>query len=131
MGSDISKPIGPRSNHNDLLDNEEIDYRDPINAQKAKNELYALFIDDKIVHISRLDEAENKIAEMEKKIKALEGEVEKYKKINSVQSASENSISRFIPNHLKAKDLDLEQLKIRIDKMAKNIKNTQYERKNE
>lgn len=62
MGSSISKSLGPRSVYRpDSNANTEIDYRDPVHKERAKRELYGLFLDGKIVHISNFEELQTKM----------------------------------------------------------------------
>jgi hypothetical protein len=65
MGSSFGKSIGPRSGYRpDPSTKVEIDYRDPMHAEKAKRELYALFLDEKIAHVSALEEAQAEVKKL-------------------------------------------------------------------
>jgi len=71
MGSSFGKSIGPRSGYRpDASTNKEIDYRDPLYAERAKRELYTLFLDGKIAHISNLEELQAKLDKMQKEVSA-------------------------------------------------------------
>lgn len=65
MGSSFGKSVGPRSGYRpDPSTRAEIDYRDPMHAEKAKRELYALFLDEKIAHVSALEEAQAEVKKL-------------------------------------------------------------------
>lgn len=84
MGSSFNKSIGPRSGYRpDSSTNVEIDYRNPAHAEKAKRELYTLFLDGKIVHISNLEELQskiNKLLQEQSRIKQPENHTEEAKR---------------------------------------------------
>jgi hypothetical protein len=85
MGNTESKvEIGPKSSLERGLEmtNTEIDYKDPQNSKKAKKELYALFLDDKLVHVSRVEESTERISQLEESNKRLQEELDNYKKLN-------------------------------------------------
>jgi hypothetical protein len=88
MGAGFSKSIGPKSGYRpDPNSQPEIDYKDPINAERAKRELYALFLDDKIVHSSSLEEAQAEIKKLTDELaqlkKLIANLTEKMEKINT------------------------------------------------
>ena len=82
MGQDFSKlEIGPRSSRVEVIKdvNTEIDYKNTNNTSAAKKELYELFMDDKIVHISKLEEAEDKLEQEQKNHSYIRQEFNNYK----------------------------------------------------
>jgi len=138
MGNDISKTqIGPKSQRIDSLklSDAEIDYKQEKNAGIAKKELYDLFLDDKIVHVSKIEEALDKIEIMKNETDSLKQELENYKKFNKTNDPSiskvpteiklENiqsidQISRQMPN-----DISKDDIQSRISRIAKKIKEAQ------
>lgn len=87
MGAENSKPltIGSKSK-NYIIDDENIDYKDKKYARKAKEELYELFMENKIVHVSVYKELEKnnqklnkEINENKKTIEELKDIIEKFK----------------------------------------------------
>jgi hypothetical protein len=69
MGAAIYTPVGPKSSHDERKDTKtgemkEIDYKDPINMYRAKEELYTLFLEGKIVHLEKVEKLESELKEM-------------------------------------------------------------------
>lgn len=68
MGASLYTPVGPKSSHEEGNtgpngEAKAIDYKDPTNAKRAKDELYNLFLEGKITHNSRIEELEAKLQE--------------------------------------------------------------------
>lgn len=93
MGNEQSKAIGPRSLRSETLElsDEEIDYKDVKNASKAKKELYALFIDDKLTHVSKLEELTTQLDKIEEENKSLREQLDKYKQFNTVNTTESST----------------------------------------
>ena len=70
MGATLSAPlVGPKSSLDEGKDNKsgelkQVDYKDPANSSKAKEELYTLFLEGKIVQVSQVEELEAKLKEV-------------------------------------------------------------------
>jgi len=67
MGAALS-PVGPKSSFDEGKESkngesQQVDYKDPANSSKAKEELYTLFLEGKIVHVSQVEELEVKLKE--------------------------------------------------------------------
>jgi hypothetical protein len=92
MGQEQSLYIGNRSLKNNILDDSEIDYKSPENKTKAKNELYSLFIDEKLVHITKIKEIDMEISKLHEEIYNLKKEIHGYKKLNKQEKIANNKI---------------------------------------
>lgn len=82
MGGAIYTPVGPKSIHDEQKDSrtgeiKEIDYKDPIHMYKAKEELYNLFLDGKIAHISKVEELEASVKKLETENEKLKAQIQK------------------------------------------------------
>jgi hypothetical protein len=69
MGAAMYTPVGPKSSHDERKDvrtgeMKEIDYKDPVNMYRAKEELYTLFLEGKIVHLEKLEKLEDELKEV-------------------------------------------------------------------
>lgn len=81
MGIEQSAYKGHKSNYGLYIDGNSINaYKTPKYAKKAKNELYELFLQDKLVHISAVQEELNKIAQLQADNEVLQRDVELFKK---------------------------------------------------
>jgi len=100
MGIEQSTYKGHRSKHGSILHDETVDYKDPRFMKRAKNELYDLFQQDKIVHREVIMDLDKEIESMEKELKALASEnkhlkeqLQKYQELNRVNKESTSSKS--------------------------------------
>lgn len=83
MGEQVSKvAIGPKSNGNLSSGEGNSDLKDPSNAKRAKQELYELFLEDKILHVAIAEELGDKLEKVRAENKRLKEELEAYKKLN-------------------------------------------------
>lgn len=104
MGIEQSTYKGHRSKHGSVLYDETVDYKDPRFMKRAKNELYDLFQQDKIVHREVIMDLDKEIEAMEKELKALSSEnrhlkeqLQKYQELNRVNTDSTSSKSAQSP----------------------------------
>jgi len=66
------------------------DYKHKNNSRKAKNELYDLFLEDKIVHAENMEKLMNQYEALEKENKRLKSIIENYQKVNKHLEKSSN-----------------------------------------
>lgn len=100
MGIEQSTYKGHRSKHGSVLYDQTVDYKDPRFMKRAKNELYDLFQQDKIVHREVIMDLDKEFEAMEKELKALSSEnrhlkeqLQKYQELNRVNTDSTSSKS--------------------------------------
>ena len=85
MGNEVSTEIGIKSSRSDQPeDNTDIiDYSNPKNSRKAKQELYNLFLNNKISLNEDINEFKSKIQSLEQENEKLKSEVKKYMEFSS------------------------------------------------
>lgn len=84
MGSQVTKaksPLGSKTLH--TRSGIKNDHRNKRNSKKVKDELYGLFLEEKIIHKSIADELEKEIEDLEKKLEKAEDENRKLVEILS------------------------------------------------
>lgn len=82
MGNEMSKKyLGHRSKVSTglILSNTELDYKDSKHARQAKNELYELFLADKILHIDSIQDEIESIDQLKIENDILKAEIAKLK----------------------------------------------------
>jgi chromatin segregation and condensation protein Rec8/ScpA/Scc1 (kleisin family) len=134
MGANLTTAVGPKSTHKDE-GSDEVDYKDPRNEARARNELYNLFQEDKIVHVAKLEEAEDKIQRLERENAELKSTLDKYRKLNeSPTPLTPRPVSHSQPIRPHHPENDTQpstrdDLSMRIDRLAAKIKAGQAERR--
>ena len=70
---------GHRSRHGLIFGENNNNYKDSRYAKKAKNELYELFLQDKITHVHIVQEELNKIAQLQADNESMAKDIERLK----------------------------------------------------
>lgn len=101
MGSSFTKTIGPRSEYRaDPNMTIEIDYRDPLHVEKAKRELYELFLDRKIIHVANFEQAQTEIQKLREQRDNLHKLLNSAKTNSQLKMQDKTDILKFQSNHI-------------------------------
>jgi hypothetical protein len=84
MGNVQDVEIGAKSTHKaeTPLAEEEVDFKDPRNSARAKKELYALFLEDKLIHSAKAQELKDENEALKEEIATLKRRLEEYTRWN-------------------------------------------------
>jgi hypothetical protein len=75
MGTTDSKiSIGTKSTKTQNDTDENIDYKNEKNMRKAKNELYYLFLNDKLIHVEKIEEIQTEMDKLKKEFEIMKSE---------------------------------------------------------
>lgn len=98
MGNIQEVEVGSKSSrkHEPATD-EEVDFKNPMNAARARRELYSLFLQDKIVHSSVAQELHDKIERLQTENTALKKQLEEYKQWNQTQTIRQERTTQATP----------------------------------